>query len=69
MKDKAPIEERKPDLEVNGNKVHEAVVRQREREKHLFPLRVDRNTVIYVPIEKYNFEYAEKYKRKMENHE
>lgn len=50
MKDKAPIEERKPDLEVNGSKIDEAIVRQREREKHLFPLRINKVTVAYITI-------------------
>lgn len=65
MKDKNPIEQRKPDLEVNGSKIDEAAARQREREKHLFPLRVDKNTVIYVPKNKCNSEYASKFLRKI----
>lgn len=65
MKDKAPIEERKPDLEVNGSKINEAIARQREREKHLFPLRINKVTVAYVTKEKCNPEYASKLLRKM----
>ena len=67
MKDKSPIEERKPDLEVNGSKINEAIARQREREKHLFPLRIDKTTAIYVTKEKCNPEYAERYKREKLN--
>lgn len=67
MKDKNPIEQRKPDLEVNGSKVHEAILRQREREKHLFPLRINKTIVIYVTKNKCNPEYAEEFKRKIES--
>lgn len=61
--EKPPMTERKPDLELNGNKVLEAVELQRKREKDLFPLRINRTTIIYVTKEKCTREYAEKYKR------
>lgn len=66
MKDKAPIEERKPDLEVNGSKINEAIARQREREKHLFPLRINKTTVIYVPKHKHTEMYEKQYCKRME---
>lgn len=65
--EKPPMVERKADLDVNGDKINQAMARQREKEKKLFPLRVSFNTVIYVPKEKCNHGYAEKYKRRMLN--
>lgn len=65
--EKPPMAERKPDMELNGNKVTQAVELQKLREKTLFPLRINRTTIIYVPKEKCTPEYAEKYKREKLN--
>lgn len=59
--------ERKPDLEINGNKIQQAVEMQRLREKNLYPLRISQTTIIYVTEEKCTVEYAEKYKREKLN--
>lgn len=60
-----PIIERKPDMDVNGDKVSEAVKQQKKREKHLYPLRIDARTTIYVKKEKCNPDYAAKYCEKI----
>lgn len=60
-----PIVERKPNIDVNGDKVNEAVQQQKKREKHLFPLRIDSRTTIYVKKEKCNPEYATQYLEKI----
>lgn len=46
----------------NPDVVQEAIERQREREKHLQALRVDKNTVVLVPKKKCTKAYAETYK-------
>lgn len=46
----------------NPDGVQEAIERQKEREKHLRALRVDKNTVILVPKKKCTKKYAEAYK-------
>lgn len=56
-----PIIERKPDMDVNGDKVNQAVAQQKIREKHLMPLRIDTRTTIYVKKEKCTPEYAAQY--------
>lgn len=56
-----PMIERKPDMDVNGDKVTQAVKQQKIREKHLMPLRIDSRTTIYVKKEKCNSEYAAQY--------
>ena len=59
---KEPKAIRHCDLTKNPDKVLEAIERQREREKHLRALRVDKNTVILVPKKKCTKKYAETYK-------
>lgn len=46
----------------NPDGIQEAIERQREREKHLRVLRVDKNTVILVLKKKCTKKYAEAYK-------
>lgn len=46
----------------NPDGIQEAIERQREREKHLRALRVDKNTVILVSKKKCTKKYAEAYK-------
>lgn len=60
-----PMAERKPDPEVNGDKVLLAVKQQKKREKNLFPLRIDSRTTIYVPEKKCNPEYAAQYLKRI----
>ena len=43
----------KADSSVNGKRTEEVIKIQREKEKHLHPLKIDRITTIYVPIEKW----------------
>lgn len=59
---KGPKAIRHCNLTKNPDGVQEAVERQREREKHLRALRVDRNTVILVPKKKCTKKYAETYR-------
>lgn len=59
---KEPTAVRHCDPTKNPDGVQEAIERQREREKHLRALRVDKNTVILVPKKKYTKAYAETYK-------
>ena len=59
---KEPKAIRHCDLTKNPDEVLEAIERQREREKHLRVLRVDKNTVILVPKKKCTKKYAETYK-------
>ena len=56
---------RKVDLTVNGDKTSQAVAAQKNREKKLFPLRLNSKTVIYVKKENQNTCYAERAKKKM----
>ena len=51
----------KADSSVNGKRTEEVIKIQREKEKHLHPLKIDRITTIYVPIEKCNEEYRQKW--------
>ena len=59
---KEPKAIRHCDMTKNPDGVQEAIERQREREKHLRTLRVDKNTVILVPKKKCTKKYAETYK-------
>ena len=56
---------KKVDLSVNGDKTGQAVAAQKNREKKLFPLRLNSKTVIYVTKENHNTYYAERAKKKM----
>ena len=56
---------KKVDLSQNGDKTSQAVAAQKNREKKLFPLRLNSKTVIYVTKDKQNTYYAEKAKKKM----
>jgi hypothetical protein len=56
---------KKVDLSVNGDKTSQAVAAQKNREKKLFPLRLNSKTVIYVTKDKHNPCYAERAKKKM----
>lgn len=59
-----PIVERKPDIRKNGTEnLDEIIQRQRQREKTLFPLRINASTYIYVTKKKCTKEYAEKYRK------
>lgn len=62
---KDPIIERKSDNCKNGKKLEECVKAHKKRERNLFPLRINRTTVIYVTKDKCTPEYAEKYERKI----
>lgn len=57
--------ERKSDSTKNGRNITECISMQRKREKHFFPLRISRTTVIYVTKDKCTPEYAEKYYNKI----
>ncbi len=58
--------ERKPDTRRNGRVPDEVTERQRERERHLFPIRVNAQTVIYVTRDKCNADYAAAWLRRVE---
>lgn len=62
---KDPMIQRKGDNSKNGKKLDEFISAQRNNEKKLFPLRINRTTVIYVSKEKCTPEYAEKYECKI----
>lgn len=53
----------KPDSTVNSSGLDKAIERYRSHEKRLYPPRISRTTVILVKPEKYNEEYAEKYRK------
>ena len=59
-----PEERKKIDTSINGD-AERLVEEQKIVEKHLYPLRIDHRTVIYVPKEKCTPEYAEMKRRKM----
>lgn len=59
----APMVERKADTTKNADGLDECIARQLEREKRLYPLRVSKTTVIYVPKCRQTREYAERYRR------
>lgn len=57
----------KPDPDGNPTGTEKVVARQREKEKHLLSLRIDHRTVILVPPERCNAEYAAEFlKTKMQ---
>lgn len=62
---KDPLIERKADTTKNGKKLEECISAHRKREKNLFPLRINRTTVIYVTKDKCTPEYAEKYAKRI----
>nr|DAO86781.1 MAG TPA: hypothetical protein [Caudoviricetes sp.] len=45
----------------------QVIQRQRRKEKMLFPLRINSTTVILVPKEKHNIEYAACYNKKIKS--
>lgn len=55
---KDPAVPRKPAMDGNPAGTDRYVARQREKERRLRPLRIDRRTVILVPPEKCTPEYA-----------
>jgi hypothetical protein len=59
----APIVERKFDNSKNADedKLARVMRKQAEKEKHLFPLRINATTVIFVPADKCNEKYREEY--------
>ena len=58
-----PTKERKADITKNGNDLSEYIERQMNREKRLYPLRINATTVIYVTKDKQTKEYADWYRR------
>lgn len=54
---------RKSDNNKNGKNVDDCISRQIERERNLYPLRINKTTVIYVTKNKCTAEYAEKYRK------
>lgn len=58
---------KKEDTRHNADNLDNIISRhkQREQSKESFPLRINRNTVIYVAREKCNKEYAENYLERM----
>lgn len=61
-KELPPQAERKPDTKENGSKLELFIKAQTDREKKLYPLRIDSRTVIYVSKKKCNPEYAKEYR-------
>ncbi|WP_294590763.1 hypothetical protein [uncultured Bacteroides sp.] len=59
-----PEERKKIDTSINGD-AERLIEEQKIVEKHLYPLRIDNRTVIYVPKEKCTPEYTEMKRRKM----
>ena len=60
MKDKSVSEERKLDMNKNGDKMLHFVEQQKKKEKKLVPLRIDAKTVVLVSAKRATKEYAEK---------
>jgi hypothetical protein len=58
-----PDAERKPDTSKNGDvdKLERLMRKQAEKGKHLFPLRINATTVIFVTEDKCNEEYKQDY--------
>lgn len=58
---------RKPDVTKNSDGAEEArrMRLDQDRKRNFYPLRINAQTVIYVPIEKRNEEYAEQYRQRM----
>lgn len=59
-----PPERKKADTSKNSDKLEEAIQRHMQRQKHLYPLRINKTTVIYVIKSKCNEAYAEQYRAK-----
>lgn len=53
----------KPDTTENQVNVTDVIEKYKQREKNLFPLRINRQTVIYVKKEKQTAEYADWYRQ------
>lgn len=62
--DQVPEQYRKIDASVNGD-AEILVKKHKEIEKHLYPLRIDKRTVIYVTKDKLTPEYAERKRRNL----
>lgn len=60
MKDKSTAEERKLDMNKNGDKMLHFVEQQKKKEKKLVPLRVDSKTIVLVSAKRATKEYAKK---------
>lgn len=55
----------RPSLDCNDDKLQSVIDKYKKREKPLFPLRINRQTVIYVTKEKCNSRYKEEYLKRM----
>lgn len=65
-KNRMPEEvQRKADVTKNTEGLEEYIEAQRERERNLYPLRINSTTVIYVTKEKCTQEYAKKMRKKI----
>lgn len=62
-KKKVHTETRKPDTSEKSCDLDEVIRKQLKRERHLFPVRISRTTVIYTTKAKANKEYATEYNR------
>ncbi|MBP1615986.1 MAG: hypothetical protein H6Q13_3434 [Bacteroidetes bacterium] len=56
---------KKTDLSQNGDKLSLVIDDQKKREEKLFPLQINKKTVIYVEEDKLNTFYAEKARKKL----
>ena len=56
---------KKTDLSQNGDKLSLVIDDQKKREEKLFPLQINKKTVIYVEKDKLNTYYAEKARKKL----
>lgn len=61
---KLPEDKKKIDTSVNGD-AERLIEERREIERHLYPLRLDHKTVIYVTKDKQNEAYADKARKRM----
>lgn len=55
------MKKEKTDTAINPDDIAPEILRYREREKQLVPLRVSSTTIILVPKDKCSSEYGEKY--------
>lgn len=55
----------KPDTKVNDGSLDAVIERFRQKERTLFPLRINKQTVIFVARKKCNEQYRQEYLRKM----
>ena len=62
---KDPMTERKPDTERNAAGLEKCMERQRVKEEHLHPLKINERITILVPREKCNNERAEAFRKKV----